>query len=162
MEVYFLSVLIILVLIFLVYSSIKTRNIYSEDVEYEPKHEDLIKKIEKRLAHKGYKFQKISKFECYYYLDKHKEKMLLPRIRIYKKQFKNYGLLINNQSDSFKDNLVLKKEVFEFLMSKKIHGIIIFNEKNNNFEFAKRKGHNNIFLIIIMTILFLSIYFQFK
>ena len=162
MEVYFLSVLIILVLIFLVYSSIKTRNIYSEDVEYEPKNEDLIKKIEKRLAHKGYKFQKISKFECYYYLDKHKEKMLLPRIRIYKKQFKNYGLLINNQSDSFKDNLVLKKEVFEFLMSKKIHGIIIFNEKNNNFEFAKRKGHNYIFLIIIMIILILSIYFQFK
>ena len=88
--------------------------------------------------------------------------MLFPRIRIYKKQFKNYGLLINNQSDSFKDNLVLKKEVFEFLMSKKIHGIIIFNEKNNNFEFTKRKGHNYIFLIIIMIILILSIYFQFK
>ena len=47
MEVYFLSSLIILVLIFLVYSSIKTRNIYSEDVEYEPKHEDLIKKSKK-------------------------------------------------------------------------------------------------------------------
>lgn len=162
MEVYFLSSLIILVLIFLVYSSIKTKDIYSEDLEYEPKHEELIKKIEKRLAQKGYKFQKIIKFECYYYLDKHKERFLLPRIRIYRRRFRNYGLLINNQSESFKDNLVLKKEVFEFLISKKIYGIIIYNEKNNNFEFAKRKGHNYIFLVIIMIILILSIYFQFK
>lgn len=162
MEIYFLSSLIILVLIFLVYSSIKTKDIYSEDVEYEPKHEELIKKIEKRLAQKGYKFQKIIKFECYYYLDKHKERFLLPRIRIYRRRFRNYGLLINNQSESFKDNLLLKKEVFEFLMSKKTYGIIIYNEKNNNFEFAKRKGHNYIFLVIIMIILILYIYFQFK
>ncbi len=162
MEIYFLSSLIILVLIFLVYSSIKTKDIYSEDVEYEPKHEELIKKIEKRLAQKGYKFQKIIKFECYYYLDKHKERFLLPRIRIYRRRFRNYGLLINNQSESFKDNLLLKKEVFEFLMSKKTYGIIIYNEKNNNFEFAKRKGYNYIFLVIIMIILILYIYFQFK
>lgn len=162
MEIYFLNSLIILVLIFLVYSSIKTKDIYSEDVEYEPKHEELIKKIEKRLAQKGYKFQKIIKFECYYYLDKHKERFLLPRIRIYRRRFRNYGLLINNQSESFKDNLLLKKEVFEFLMSKKTYGIIIYNEKNNNFEFAKRKGHNYIFLVIIMIILILYIYFQFK
>jgi hypothetical protein len=162
MEVYFLSSLIGIVFIFLIYSSIKTKKIYSENVEYEPKHEETIKKIEKRLAKKGYKFQKISKFECYYYLDRHKERLFLPRIRIYKKQFKNYGLLINNQSESFKDNLLLKKEVFEFLVSKKTYGIIIYNEKNNNFEFAKRKGHNYIFLVIIMIILILSIYFQFK
>jgi len=146
------------VFVFLIYSSIKTKKIYSENVEYEPKHEETIKKIEKRLAQKGYKFQKISKFECYYYLDKHKERILLPRIRIYRKGIRTYGLIINNQSGSLKDNLPLAREVFEFLVSRKIYGIVIFNEKNGSFEFAKRKSKSTLFYIILI-ILMLSLYF---
>lgn len=161
MEVYFLSTLIIIVFVLLIYSSIKTKKIYSEDIEYEPKHEETIKKIEKKLAQKGYKFQKISKFECYYYVDKQKERILLPRIRIYRKKFRNFGLLINSQGGSIKDNPSLKKEILELLMSKKIYSIIVFNEKNGSFEFVKEKNHW-IVLNIILIILILTLYFVIK
>lgn len=159
MEAYILASLILIVLIFLVYTSVKTKKIYSENVEYEPKNEELIKKIERRLALKGYKFRDIRKFEYYYCLDKHKERILLPRIRIYKRKFRTYGLLINSQSESLKDNQIIKKEILEFLATRKLYGIIVYNEKNSNFELAKVRRRKPFVFLIIIVLIFLFYYY---
>lgn len=160
METFLLGSMIAIVLFFIIYSSLKTKKIYSENVEYEPKNEDEIKRIEKRLKLKGFSFKAIQKYEYYYLLNGSKEKILLPRIRIYSKKFRNYGLIINNANESIKNNILLKKQVMEFLHSKKIDEIIIFNEKTNDFEFIKSIGEKSkyIYVLLIIILIFLSIY----
>jgi len=164
METFALGIIVLIVLIFLIYTSLKTKKIYSEDLEYEPKNEDLMKKVEKRLLLKGYSFKTIHKYEYYYMLNKTKEKILLPRIRVYKKGFKNSGLIINNETESVKDNLLLKKQVLEFLNSGVLKEIIVFNEKSSSLEFMKKRKNNFKVLLglIFIIIVFFTVYYLLK
>lgn len=163
METFLLGTLIFLVAFVIIYSTIKTKKIYDENIEYEPKNEDEIKRIEKRLILKGYKFRTIQKYEYHYLLNGIKEKMLLPRIRVYSKRLKKYGLLLNNGTTSIKENLLLKKQALEFLNSKKLNGIIIFNEKSSDFEFIKvKKEKIKLTLICILFVLIFLILYFFK
>ena len=153
MEAFVLGSIVLAVLLFLIYSSLKTKKIYSENLEYEPKNEDFMKKIEKRLMLKGYKFKTIHKYEYYYKLNDTKDKVLLPRIRVYTKGLKKSGLIINNDTDSLKDNLTLKKQVMEFINSGILKQIIVFNEKSGSMEIIKKRVNMKKRLLIIFFII---------
>lgn len=160
MEVFILGILIGLVIIVIIYSSLKTRKIYSENLEMDFQNEELMKRIEKRLHQRGFKFKAIKKHYYFYSINDTKTKQILPRIRVYTKNINKYGLIINKEFGEIKENNELRRETLEFFYANSLKGMLIYNEKDDKLEIIKiRKSSPYLYLeILLLSLILLGIY----
>lgn len=160
MEVFILGILISIVIIVIIYSSLKTRDIYSEKIDNDLKNEDLMKKIEKKLQQRGFKFEAIKKYCYFYYINNTRIKQKLPRIRVYTKKIGKYGLIINKEFEEIKENQELRREILEFLNSSSLKGILLYNVKSDKLEIVNtKKRFIYLWVEILLFFILIGIYF---